>query len=88
MWIKVTEDHIRRGRRGDVSECAIALAVTEAMERPAYVQFHAIVFPDIDGVVFHLPDAAKRFALDYDEWRQVKPISFEVGLKPQMCVWL
>jgi hypothetical protein len=88
MWIRVTADHIRRGIRGVPGKCAVALAATEAMGSPAYVHIMNVHFPDMDDLVMDLPDGAQQFASDYDAWLPVKPISFEVGLEPQMCVWL
>lgn len=83
--IKVTEEHIKAGKRGDCNACPIALAVLDAVMVPAV---RANMFglslicsdrgyPDNEYISHanYTPKVA-RFISDFDRGNHVKPFTF------------
>jgi hypothetical protein len=77
MLIKVTEDHIRRGRRQSICKCPIALAIMEAVPTRLLIVGPNVVSIDIGE--FLLPKEAQDFIGDFDfEKKKVSPFEFEL----------
>ncbi len=78
--IKVTQEHIRKGKRGDARKGPIALAIREQLASPP------TVFPDFvvwEGMHFctKLPVEVQKFIEDHDnDYRQVEPLEFYLAL--------
>ena len=80
MKISVTQEDIAMGRRMDICECPIALAMRRCgMEDPAvdgWVAYRSA--HDSKGAA--LPDSARRFVQRFDGLESVSPFEFEVDL--------
>lgn len=83
--IKVTEEHIEAGKRGDCSACPIALAVLDAVMVPA-------MRANISGLVLNCsagqyisyaesPPKVARFIGDFDRGNHVNPFTFYAEFK-------
>lgn len=75
--IKVTQDHIKRGKRGKSSSCPVALAVRD------YMKGYKGGTITVDGAgvwigphSFTCPRSVGRFVSDFDAGREVKPFTF------------
>lgn len=86
MLIKVTADHIRRGKRGDSCSCAVALAIAEMLSGCIPEVAPVIVYL-IDGRKLGLP-ATVRLPQEVTEWidafdkmRPVEPFEFELPIE-------
>jgi len=81
--VRVTADHIARGKRSDCEACPIALALAEADPRHRIWDvgevwdgvFHAVL---MTGEALPLPPVAKAFVSDFDSKRPVRPFTFYV----------
>ncbi len=78
--IKVTQEHIRKGKRRDAYKHPIALAIRDKLAAPLKI------FPEFvawEGMHFctKLPVEAQKFIEDYDNgYRKVEPFEFELAL--------
>lgn len=76
MLIEVTNEDIRHGRRNSCSNCPVALAISRKLGKQAFLGSHTW---RIDGTKHFLPDGVIRFIHDYDLYRPVTPIQFELA---------
>jgi hypothetical protein len=81
--ISVTAEHIAAGQRGDCAFCPVALAVTGAFPRVAYlrVYVHEVVIrgaPETVMAGVTMPLVAQRFIRDFDAGQPVEPFTFEL----------
>lgn len=76
MKIKVTEEHIAKGRRGCCERCPVALAIRE-MTPCESVRVSSVILRIADTHVA-LPWHAGVFVTDYDQGRPVQPFEFEL----------
>lgn len=85
LGITIGEEIIREAERRRVEkrgflysqDCPIAIAVKAIF--PSFevgVDAEVVVIGGVRGEVYELPDIAKRFALDFDRKRPVRPFSF------------
>lgn len=87
MTIRVTQDHIDRGRQSNCALCPVALALQEALGDPL---IRAGVsrwghFKDNEGAFdwsLPLPGAVGRFIVLFDACRGGEPFEFEID-KPE-----
>jgi hypothetical protein len=82
MKIEVTAKHIRQGQRAHACKCPVALAVTEAFGRQAYVNCDTILIPDMDSLEFIAGEKIRKFTQNYDLGEPVVPFSFDVVMDP------
>lgn len=75
MNIKVTQNHIDRGKPADSKCCPIALAVKETIGLPIEVGAYDFT---ICGEVFELPSLAYRFVRGFDRAWEVEPFEFNL----------
>jgi hypothetical protein len=83
--ISVTQGHIDRGNCGHERECAIALAVAEALpgSRPEVTPGAVYLtggLPDLPTVVL-LPPAAADFIVAFDRCQAVTPFEFDLPIE-------
>jgi hypothetical protein len=79
MIIKVTEEHISRGKCHDAQRCAVALAIHDAVDSP-YV---AVGTRMITCVGYHhavIPTDVKAWISRFDRALPVEPFEFELEL--------
>ena len=84
MKIRVTREHIRRGRRCDSTECPLALAMREAgLYEPAVskdVCYWGSSYNDPQPYgTARLPDQAQAFINRFDEDLTGEPFEFELN---------
>lgn len=79
MKIIVTQDHINQGKCSDARQCAVALAIREAIgERLDRVRCSRVDL--VDGRV-DLPREAREWIFRFDtENKNVKPFEFELAI--------
>jgi hypothetical protein len=78
MKIKVEQRHINLGYRDDPCQCAIALAVKEALETDFAMVLSTIL---VRGQEFEIPEAVKAFITAFDNGNPVTPFEFDLPLK-------
>lgn len=78
MIVKVTQEHIDKGRKSSCVSCPVALAFEEA-GKLAFVGVEA-VRPLGGFIEARLPVEATRFIRAFDRDEQVTPFEFEVEL--------
>ena len=77
--VRVTQEHIDNGIRADDSSCPITLAaIDNGFSAPRTTkQFLVLEGDDEDDfAVYHLGEDGERFVEDYDEGREVAPVTF------------
>jgi hypothetical protein len=82
MLIKVTEDHIKNGRRGSACECPVALAIKEATGcQDVRVGTSRLTIKNLgdDCHDFLLPEKVFNFIWGFDHGKKVAPFEFEIG---------
>ena len=92
MRIEVTQRHIDCGRRGNVSECAVALPIQQLLG-PHFIfevgQSTVCVCPVRAGRNhwYDLPRDVQEFIRTFDDEgpSKVKPISFDLPLEDLLC---
>lgn len=72
MEVKVTQEHIDKGKQGSSIKCPIAIALEE-MGHIACVSRLSVLVMNRN---FYLPFIASEFVKDFDAGRPVKPFSF------------
>lgn len=78
MKIKVTQDNIDCGHRGNSAECPIALAFkSQTSKEEVCVDYDAIFF-DEDKCLL-LPLEATNFIHNFDNGEEVAPFEFEIN---------
>lgn len=84
--IRVTADHIRRGKMGDIFGCPIALALCEQggyEPGDLHVGGSQAIAPAGDqDVTADLPSEAVEFVYMFDGGDEVEPFEFEVEWRP------
>ena len=86
--IKVTQEHINKGKRKDYSSCPIALAVKDVFPNDVIeVGQFDLTFENCDYesgngkyLGYELPNIACNFVEDFDAGRNVKPFDFELEI--------
>lgn len=78
MTINVTAEHIAKGEHGICSRCPIALAANEAAGVPSFVTHEVVCFRK---ATIPMPDEARQFIANFDNYRAVEPFSFELPLE-------
>jgi hypothetical protein len=86
MLVKVTQEHVDKGKPKSYTECPIALALAEFTAEgtlPAYVCASGI---SLNNEVYRTPAAARRFISLFDSTgpKEVSPFEFELG----EAIWL
>ena len=82
MKIEITQDCIKRGKRGKGSECPTALAMIDTGLLEVSVGTFRAYYDTKDGCVSHLrkekrlPKKIQNFIKRFDNGKPVKPISF------------
>lgn len=76
MKITVTQNDIDNGRIGQPESCALALAIGRAAGHTSSVGFTSVM---IEGEVYSLPKIAEDFRRDFDSYKKVEPIEFEIS---------
>lgn len=77
LEVKVTQEHIDKGQRGEGDACPIALALLKGREYKQFLQ----VFVDVDNISFddelyRTSRKATKFIEDFDNGKEVKPATF------------
>lgn len=86
MRIEVTAEDIERGMQSNACRCPVALAITRAVGREAFVSIglarFGSPFRDDGGRSFDvkLPDSATEFYQRFDQYKAVAPFSFDLDL--------
>jgi hypothetical protein len=70
--IKVTQDHINRGKAFNGGYCPVALAIREQTQNVSVNNREV----RITGGCYHLPRSATRFITNFDRHKSVKPFMF------------
>lgn len=82
MKIKVTEKHIANGLRDDCTNCAVALAMKEALPKfnQIYVGTRGATGHSRGWIAFHkpLPEEVTEFIISFDRGESVEPFEFEL----------
>ncbi len=76
MKISVTQSHIDKGKQGQCSNCPVALAMNEVMDKVAVAYNYFLIG---DGPRIALPAIVQTFILDFDCGRHVEPFEFEIN---------
>ncbi len=79
MKIKVTQEHIERGRPKSDWACPIACALHE--QRPTFEVSVGCYKTLINKVMYALPAKARDFIDDFDSGKPVTPFEFELPLE-------
>jgi hypothetical protein len=85
MQVNVTQEHINAGERYDCRNCPVALALREATGRDWYVApFSALSYnPTWDCI--RLEQRIRDFVTDFDNSKDVQPITFEFPIGEPLC---
>ena len=76
--IKVTREDISKGMPLESDACPISLAIKRTMKvKRVDVSAYEIT---VGSTKMSIPRSAKRFMLDFDDGRPVKPFSFQLSL--------
>jgi len=78
MTIKVTADHIKRGRRAQCFECPVALALDEATGQFWKVKSASLYNVTSNLQIHNVPLSVTTFVRDFDDGRIVSPFEFEL----------
>lgn len=78
MTIHVTQDDISRGLKNDCCRCPIALAI-EPFGRRLFVNEYSISYDRFEEYGIELPKIAVQFIEDFDDYKPVKPFSFNLS---------
>ena len=75
--VDVKQTHIDTGKPMGIYNCALALAISEAVEQPCVVSAYGVRVrnQDIESI---LPKIALDFRRNFDNGQPVEPISFEL----------
>lgn len=80
MKVKITDDHIRYGQRGNCKKCPIAIALTE-MGYDVRVLHSYVEFFDKHGFTeVPLPRIAQDFIERFDSYENPAPFEFDLEL--------
>lgn len=78
MKIKITENHIKKGKPANTYCCPIALALKEnGYEDPTVGASKAYAVKDGNMISLKLSDSAIRFIKKFDKNEKVEPFEFE-----------
>ncbi len=88
MIVKVTEQHIKKGRKNNCYSCPVALALKEARPDVSWVvdegHIHHSQLTALHGTVrgyIVMPPAVKKFVCEFDTgFQNLAPFEFELGL--------
>jgi hypothetical protein len=81
MLIEVKQKHIRKGVRGNMCNCPIALAVEEVTGTRAEVACSIAVWPangEGENSVYRVTRSCDRFMEKFDNGKKVKPFKFRL----------
>ena len=78
MLIKVTQEHIDSGVRGDCSKCPIALAISEQVNNRVGVSKGGIIIPYLYETFLETPPLAREFIEKFDAGKEVEPFVFNL----------
>lgn len=84
MKIEVRQEHIEKGKPAFAQYCALALAFEEALGLPpesVAVCNGRVQIPGCSSN-YELPTQADIFYHDFDNYREVKPFTFEMDIPP------
>jgi hypothetical protein len=84
ITVNVTQNDIDSGTRGAITYCPVALAMSRALGAGVVTNGYQWSFGD--RFVWHLPEVARYWIGDYDNYRRVGPISFEISAPDDWCV--
>ena len=81
MKIKVTQDHINKGRRNTCALCPVALAIKEQVgaEYICVGSYTISIGTNmISSTIYTVPPECEKFMKDFDWFRDVSPFEFEL----------
>jgi hypothetical protein len=81
--VRVTQEDIDEGTKGDCTFCPIALAVDRALGGECCVAvtiFDVYITENAHAEVFPLPSEARQFIQRFDKGKPVSPFEFELDL--------
>jgi hypothetical protein len=79
--VRVDQKDIKRGKMWDAEFCPIAYALKDEKFKDVYVDASGIQFRDGDfAMTYKIPKEAKKFIRDFDDEKEVKPLSFKITL--------
>lgn len=91
MIVNITEEDIRNGVAQSCYQCPVALASARTFNvQLAWVSYRKVFVPNEDGSVawgldgqradcYELPKEAIDFIIQFDDRKEMKPFSFELG---------
>lgn len=80
MKIVVTQNDIERGTRYRACACPVALAIKRRTSRECEVAGRYMIFRSDINTKYDLPTPVRKFVVDFDTGKPVKPFSFELDL--------
>jgi hypothetical protein len=80
--IKVTQEHINKGRRRACRQCPVALAIVEQTEfpNPWVGDTHVDLVTSPESPSYKLPAEVQRFIDNFDNGKPVKPFAFNLKI--------
>jgi hypothetical protein len=75
--IRVTQEHIDRGKPGDGCSCPVSLAMRDATKYHCHVCRSTFYIRDLE---IDLPEQAKQFINAFDSLGHVSPFEFELDI--------
>jgi hypothetical protein len=84
MRVQVTQEDIEQGEQGSCKHCPIAIAVSRATGKKAYVGYDGISTGELPGPMFEprwqyeTPKVARDFIVDFDYGLPTHPFEFEL----------
>jgi hypothetical protein len=85
MIVKVTQEHIDKGKRIDCYHCPVALALLDVFKvktvNVGAFDLRIGLFPDNLIFTVPTPSLVERFIYRFDEGRSVEPFEFELSLE-------
>lgn len=88
--VSVKKEHIDSGVKLSCFDCPIAYAIIDAVSKDKHEKqrmyrrvsvANSINFPDISYSSMRLPDEIRRWVIDFDNGKKVKPFKFKVHFR-------